>query len=79
MPSKHPIRNSRVVCYLQIRADRPYALRRIAEILGELLDAHPDYRLDDVPALRDELRHLAVYGRLDDFDRAAINRHLHAG
>ena len=64
--------------YLQLRADQPRAVLRIAEILGELLDEHPDKRLGDVPDLREELRGLVVYGRLDDFDRTAVNQALGA-
>jgi len=49
---------------------------RIAEILGELLEADPDARLNDFPDLLEELRELQVYGRLDDFDHAAVNTAL---
>jgi len=62
--------------YPRLRADRPRAVLRIAEILGELIDEHPDDRLCDVPHLRDELRGLMVYGRLDDFDHTAVNQAL---
>jgi hypothetical protein len=64
--------------YLTLRANRPAAVLRIAEILGELLDKHADDRLSDVPDLLDELRELQVYGRLDDFDRTAVNAALGA-
>jgi len=64
--------------YLQLRSHQPLAVLRIAEILGELLDEHLHDRLDDVPHLRDELRQLVVYGRLDDFDRTTINQALGA-
>jgi hypothetical protein len=49
--------------YLDLRANRPTAVLRIAEILGELLDEHLDDRLCDVPELREELHELAVYAR----------------
>lgn len=62
--------------YQALRAERPAAVLRIAEILGELLDQHPDARLSDFPELLDELRGLQVYGRLDDFDRTAVNTAL---
>jgi hypothetical protein len=62
--------------YLTLRANRPAAVLRIAEILGELLDEHPDARLGDVPELLEELHELAVYAQLDDFDRKAINAAL---
>lgn len=62
--------------YQALRDNRPAAVLRIAEILGELLDQHPDARLSDFPDLLDELRGLQVYGRLDDFDRTAVNTAL---
>ena len=62
--------------YLELRGRRFSALLRIAEILDELCTEHLDDRFCDVPELMDELRELAVYARLDDFDRKAVNAAL---
>lgn len=62
--------------YMQLRADKSFAVIRMAEIMGELLDMPEDTTLNNVPELRDELRELVVYGELDDFDRPKVDRTL---
>jgi hypothetical protein len=62
--------------YLRLRAHSPLAVLRMAEILGELLERPPTDRLSDIGGQREELQGLVVYGRLDDFDRAALNTAL---
>lgn len=59
--------------YLRLRDKRPLVVVRLAEIVGELLDRDPTDRLCDIAELREELQGLAVYVRMDDFDRKAVN------
>lgn len=62
--------------YLELRGQRFSALMRVAEILDELCTEHLDDRLCDVPELMNEMRELAVYARMDDFNRKAVNAAL---